>query len=433
MVLQWGDVAHLPAVKIYEELLPEVVGSLSTEPPVPYWRGSPYGGKGWDTADPTIGDVHQWNVWGGKEFPYQNYDILGGRFVSEFGMPAMPNWKTIEYWMDGADKKEWYHQSPLIAQHCRAGMFERRFSIPMNENFRVTEDLETYAFTTQIMQAEAVGFAYKAWRRQWKGKGKEYCSGVIVWQLNDCWPVTSWAIADYFLRKKPSYYVIARELAPVTVAAQRTVTHNRASDRPRAFYEFGATQSLGATLDIWGTNSTLSNVEVTVEINAIDLRSPSWKFSKTIPSFTLLSNQSTEILSEPVPCPSLKEIEYDIPVESWTTSSSVVVHVKITDMKTGVVLSRASDWPQPYRYIDLKGHSETVGISLDVAADGNSVKVESKKPVKGLVLGVEGGDEDGVVWGDNSLDLFPGDVQVIKVKGLEGRGVNARYLGKEKL
>lgn len=45
--------------------------------------------------------------------------------------------------MDGADKKEWYHQSPLIAQHCRAGMFERRFSIPMNENFRVTEDLET--------------------------------------------------------------------------------------------------------------------------------------------------------------------------------------------------------------------------------------------------------------------------------------------------
>lgn len=23
--------------------------------------------------------------------------------------------------------------------------------------------------------------------------------GVIVWQLNDCWPVISWAIADYFV------------------------------------------------------------------------------------------------------------------------------------------------------------------------------------------------------------------------------------------
>lgn len=52
-----------------------------TEPVIPYHRGSPYGGKGWDTADPTVGDVHQWNVWGGKELPYQDYDKLGGRFV----------------------------------------------------------------------------------------------------------------------------------------------------------------------------------------------------------------------------------------------------------------------------------------------------------------------------------------------------------------
>jgi beta-mannosidase len=153
MVLQWGDVPHLPAVKIYEEILPEIVSSLTTEPEVPYWRGSPYGGKDWDTADPTVGDVHQWNVWGGKELPYQNYDVLGGRFVSEFGMPGMPAWKTIQYWMDGADEKEWYHQSPLIAQHCRAGLFERRFSIPMNENFRVTEDLETCVLLRSIFTA----------------------------------------------------------------------------------------------------------------------------------------------------------------------------------------------------------------------------------------------------------------------------------------
>ncbi len=69
-----------PAIKIYEELLPSVVEAL-TSPHIPYHRGSPYGGKGWDTADPTVGDIHQWNVWGGKERPYHEYDILGGRFV----------------------------------------------------------------------------------------------------------------------------------------------------------------------------------------------------------------------------------------------------------------------------------------------------------------------------------------------------------------
>ena len=59
MILQWdmdqsGD--PLPARKIYEHLLPETVTRL-TDPEIPYHRGSPFGGKGWDTADPTIGDV----------------------------------------------------------------------------------------------------------------------------------------------------------------------------------------------------------------------------------------------------------------------------------------------------------------------------------------------------------------------------------------
>jgi beta-mannosidase len=155
----WEGIGELPATKLYEEVFPEVVGTL-TDPPIPYHRGSPYGGKGWDTSDPTIGDVHQWNVWGGKELPYQEYDKLGGRFVryrfifpsyvfinawvvSEFGIPSLPDMRTIAYWMDGADKKEWHTQSKIMAQHTRAGAFERRFAIVMNKNFRVTEDLET--------------------------------------------------------------------------------------------------------------------------------------------------------------------------------------------------------------------------------------------------------------------------------------------------
>ena len=75
------DVAELPARVLYEDVLPAVVAE-HCDPPVPYHRGSPYGGKGWDTADPTIGDVHQWNIWGGKELPYHDYAKLGGRFVS---------------------------------------------------------------------------------------------------------------------------------------------------------------------------------------------------------------------------------------------------------------------------------------------------------------------------------------------------------------
>jgi beta-mannosidase len=59
---------------------------------------------------------------------------------------------------------------------------------------------DRYVYLTQLMQAEAVGSAYSTWRRNWKGPSKEYSAGAIVWQLNDTWPVTSWAIVDYFVR-----------------------------------------------------------------------------------------------------------------------------------------------------------------------------------------------------------------------------------------
>jgi hypothetical protein len=51
---QSGD--PLPARKIYEGLLPDIVKEL-TDPVIPYWPGSPYGGQGWDTTDPTVGDI----------------------------------------------------------------------------------------------------------------------------------------------------------------------------------------------------------------------------------------------------------------------------------------------------------------------------------------------------------------------------------------
>ena len=61
---------------------------------------------------------------------------------SEFGIPSFPDIKTVDYWLDGNTKDRWA-QSKAMAQHDRAGSHERRFAIVMNENFRLTSDLET--------------------------------------------------------------------------------------------------------------------------------------------------------------------------------------------------------------------------------------------------------------------------------------------------
>ena len=42
-------------------------------------------------------------------------------------------------------------------------------------------------------------------------------AGAIVWQLNDCWPVTSWAAVDGDERPKPLWYALRRAFAPRNV------------------------------------------------------------------------------------------------------------------------------------------------------------------------------------------------------------------------
>ncbi|KAG9090593.1 hypothetical protein FRC06_000958 [Ceratobasidium sp. 370] len=327
-VFQWG-ISTLPAVVIYEKILPNVIEKLSGDI-VPYHRGSPYGSvKEWDTADPTIGDVHQWDVWGGKERFYQDWDIMGGRF----------------------------------------------------------------------------------------------CAGVIVWQLNDCWPVSSWAIVDYFLRPKPAYFTIAREMLPYTVGIKRTVEKNRETDRPRQFYEFGAFQSIGASIDVWATNSTLSSKIVTLRLLCLDLIS-SWTHQEEH-RVTLLPNQTTEVLAAPCPCPPHPEPTPgpdDDADPLPTTSHSVVVSAVLIDAVSETVLSRNVDWPQPYRSYDPPNPK------LKISVEGERVIANVERPAKGVVFSVEGDGEE-VKWSDNALDLIPGEPQIVMAGGLGGRKVTARWLG----
>ena len=122
------------------------------------------------------------------------------------------------------------------------------------------------------MQAETLASAYRLWRRNWKGKGREYTAGALVWQvrssppvqgfqadlgttrcsqINDCWPVTSWAIVDYFVRPKPAYFAIKRELRPYTVGMTRKAKTTTPDELSEANF---ATETV---VEIWGTNSTL--------------------------------------------------------------------------------------------------------------------------------------------------------------------------------
>lgn len=230
------------------------------------------------------------------------------------------------------------------------------------------------------------------------------------------------------------------------------------------FYEFGAFQSISASLDIWGFNNTLTPLPVTLELFAHDLTSD-WTHGSRYEGIILAPNQSTEIVTElECPCPphTTPATDYDQGENDTrprpTTSHTVVVSARLLDANTNVSLAHTSDWPQPYKYLDFSPDSYDPGLSVKV--DGDEVKLRAKRPVKCVVISVadtltnmeddKGDDEvekelaklnfrdglsdafgDGVKWSDNAMDLVPGDDLVVVAKGLRGRRVRIAYLGRE--
>lgn len=117
-------------------------------------------------------------------YPYQEYKTQVGRFVSEFGFESPPNIRTIKYMLPNPKTRQ--SQSLEFLAHDKGPGAERRATMYMGENFRFRMDpLEDYIYCAQLLQAEAIGFAANAWRREFRGAGEEICSGALVWQLND--------------------------------------------------------------------------------------------------------------------------------------------------------------------------------------------------------------------------------------------------------
>ncbi|KAJ6484976.1 glycoside hydrolase family 2 protein [Mycena vitilis] len=393
---------NFPARHIYERLLPATVESLSD---IFYHRGSPYSGQGKVTTDKAYGDLHQWNVWHGSQEPWHNWDILAGRFVSEFGMQGFPNIRTVDYWLDG-EKSERFPQSRTNNNHNKADGFERRLELYLVENFQHSFEMEKYCYYTQIMQAETLAAAYRLWRRNWAGKGREYTAGALVWQINDCWPVTSWSIVDYFLRPKPAYFTIARELRPFTVGMTRKDKQVFPSELSSAQF------TIETILEVWGTNSTLVDKMVTVEVTSFDLHSDCWrdKWSKEV---VLKANSSTEIHKGTLSGQPIR-------TKNSQTPKTIIVSARLIG-DGGEILARYSNWPEPFKFINFPANTE-----VKANVDEQSITLSTNRPVKGIVLDVEGPD---VTWSDQGIDLVPDDPQIIQAVGLNGREVKLRFLG----
>ncbi|GFP60057.1 beta-mannosidase B [Trichoderma asperellum] len=394
-----------PARYIYEHLLVQVCKDLVPE--TYYHYGSPWGGK--SSGDPTVGDIHQWNVWHGTQEKYQNFDKLSGRFVSEFGMQGFPSVKTIDaYLPKGKDDPDRHPQSDIVDFHNKADGHERRIALYLAENIAfTTSPLEQYVYSTQLMQGECLSSAYRLWRREWKGPGREYCSGALVWQLNDCWPVTSWALCDYYLRPKLAYFTVKRELNPYTVGIKRTEHRHPKDKYTRVDID------VKTKLEIWASSFTLDDIKVDCVVKGWDVETAEEVFSKTIASSQqLLGNQTTELAI------------IDLPVKTPNAGLEGRTIVAAYIYQDGKLLARYVDWPQPLKHVHLQ---QPQRLSVKLSQDSSSVILSADVPVKGVALEC---DDEAVKFDDNLIDLVPGEEVPVRVTGAtKDTVITTRYLG----
>lgn len=392
------DKTNFPAREIYERVLPKICEELAGD--VPYWRSSPYGGK--FANDTTVGDTHIWDVWHGQMSPYQDYKRYTSRFISEFGFESAPHLSTLHTAITVPSERHW--QSRTFDAHDKGPGHQRRYGLYSGENFRFRmTPLADFVYTSQFLQAEAMSYAYNHWRREFRGPGEENCSGILVWQLNDIWPGTSWALVDVFGNRKPSFFITKRALAKVVVGMERVVT------KEPSYITTGYLPDKGA-LDIWAVNGFTEPLDAVLKLKAIDIESGDEveiKGEEKERIVKLQPNQSNEIT------------KIDIPNQEQTV---IVAYLDSTDGKER--LARWISWPEPLKFVRFK---KGLKVEARVEEVGDVVVLSSNAPAKGVVVDVPFGEGKGAVFEDNFVDVVPGEDIRIKVKGLDGRKVEVRW------
>lgn len=196
-------------IKMFEVYIPEVV--KEHDPNTFYWPASPSCGGGFDNPnDENRGDVHYWDVWHGLK-PFTDYRKFFFRFCSEFGFQSFPCLKTVESFTLPKDRNIF---SYVMEKHQKNGTANGRIMFYLSDYFLYPKDFDLLLYTSQILQAEAIKYGVEHWRRN---RGR--CMGAIYWQLNDCWPVASWASIDSFGRWKALHYFAKRFFSPVLLSA----------------------------------------------------------------------------------------------------------------------------------------------------------------------------------------------------------------------
>jgi beta-mannosidase len=169
----------------------------------PYVPSSPMHGWGRNESI-TEGDSHYWGVWWGLE-DIDVFEKKTGRFVSEYGMQAMPATKlrinNEELRMKKAYSSELknYQKHPTGFENLKYYLHRYFLDSSKVDNLSISD----YIYLSNCLQYYTLKNIIAIHRSKYPVN-----MGTMVWQLNDCWPGVTWSVIDHDKRPKGGYYAM---------------------------------------------------------------------------------------------------------------------------------------------------------------------------------------------------------------------------------
>jgi beta-mannosidase len=223
----------------------------------------------------------------------------------------------------------------------------------------------------------------------------------LVWQLNDCWPVTSWAIVDFYLRPKVAYWVVKRESASQTVGLQRITE---------------------GIIEAWAVNLTSLPKTVDLILKIWDVRDGKESMHKVAcQGFILEANQSTELMVLKIP--------------EALQSPSIAVAAYVLESESKTLIARHVNFHETLKEVPFQ-HPKELSCRVHNDIDSTWVELGAEVPVKGVLVEIIGDAADNVSFEDNGVDLVPGESLRLNIGGMQkGDHVSLaiRWLGGSRL
>jgi len=352
---------------MFADILKSVVSDYSD--PTPYTPSSPSANFEVPPDGDHYGDMHFWAVWHALA-PPTDYLKVKPRFMSEYGFQSFPEMRTIRAF---AKPEDLDIRSTVMQSHQKNHGGNERILTYMLREYREPKDFASFVYLSQVQQAEVIKLGAEHLRRN-----RPRTMGSLYWQLNDCWPVASWASVDYYGRWKALQFYARRFYDDVLVSP----------------YEHDG------KVEIYVVSDKLQSLNGKIHARLLDF------------SGNVLSEKSQDVQIAPASSAiALTLEEKDLFADTSKTNRDrdfLVVDLEIA----GKNVSRNEVFFDVTHNLELP-ISPKIENSLTKSADGFTLSLKSPALARGVYISF--GDADAQL-SDNYFDLLPGESVILHVK-----------------